>query len=429
MLAAGCDLTGVADDFDAGALVDGRDAGPRGDAGAAPLDAGPVPLSDAGTPPSDAGGLDPDPNPEPDAGPNPDPADGGGGTCEDSRDSCPAAHGLTWNCEKRFALGTNWAWHEFGADFGGITAWNKRGVSQSSSAYQADLSAMTAKKVNVIRWWMFPRLDSSGITFGPDDVPTGIGGALLADLEEGLKLAEQNDVYLMLTLFSFDNFHPTADESGVHHVGLQPMVVDGAKRQQLLQRLVAAVADAVEASPRRKRVIAWDIINEPEWAMTGANRYGGSDFQPTSGLQAVTHAQMEAFVAEATTTLHAHSRAPVTVGSAAIKWGNAWTHVDLDFYQLHYYDWVYEWFPYASYTLAMAGLTDKPVVLGEFPNAGLSAISSKGLPARTAAQFISDLWDQGYAGALSWAYSDTAFPWSSLDLASFEQRHVCETKF
>jgi hypothetical protein len=144
---------------------------------------------------------------------------------------------------------------------------------------------------------------------------------------------------------------------------------------------------------------------------------------------------METFVVEIAANLHAHSHAPVTVGSAAIKWANAWTHSDLDFYQIHYYDWVYEWFPYQTKTPASVGLTGKPVLMGEFPNAGLSALDTMHgtdhvtLPARSASQFASDLYDQGYAGALSWAFNDSSFAWDTLDLATFQASHACETRF
>jgi uncharacterized repeat protein (TIGR02543 family) len=348
---------------------------------------------------------------------------------EPCQDSCPVANGLTWECRKRFALGTNWAWHNFAADFGGISAWNQSGVSQNASAYQNDLAAMKAKKAGVIRWWMFPRFWSSGISFDANDVPQGVGGSLIADVQEGLELAEQADAYLVLTLFSFDNFKPTAEESGIHTPGLQPMVLDASKRRKLLDNVIAPIAAAVEASPYRKRVLAWDMINEPEWAMTGPNPYGNDPFEAQSGLQAVTHSQMVTFLNELAAALRAHSSAQLTLGAAAIKWGTAWTHLDLDFYQLHYYDWVYEWYPYGTVTLQSQGLTDKPVVMGEFPNAGLSAIPSKNLPARTASQFASDLLDHGYAGALSWSYTDTSFPWSSLDLETFGNAHACETSF
>ncbi len=421
---AGCGPMGVAEDPDSDGALAETDGGPAPfDASAHPADAGTS--FDASVSRADAGAAI-------DAGWDASSAPKDAGSADAGQDSCPAPNGLTWNGKKRFVLGTNWAWHNYAADFGGISPWSMAGVSQSASAYQADLSAMTAKKVNVIRWWMFPRLDSSGITFGSDDVPTGIGGTLVADLEKAMELAEQNDVYLMLTLFSFNNFQPTADETGVHHIGLEPIIVDADKRKRLIQNLVTPVAAAVEASSRKARVLAWDIINEPEWAMTGQNEYGGPAFEPTSGLQAVTHSQMETFVSEVAAALHGSSGAPVSVGCAAIKWASAWSHVPVDFYQLHYYDWVYEWFPYTTYTLQSENLTDKPVVLGEFPNAGLSAIDSKSLPARTASQFAADLWAAGYAGALSWAYSDTsntAFAWSSLDLETFEASHVCETKF
>ena len=406
LLAAGCggilDGAGDAADF-------APDAGPSADGGA-------LPAADVG-PDSDDGGQ-----PGADAAPVSD----AGETCQDS---CPATNGLTWQCRKRFALGTNWAWHQFGADFGGISAWNQRGVSQNASAFQDDLAAMKAKKAVVIRWWMFPRFWSSGIYFSAGDIPKGVGGTLIADVQKGLELAEQADLYLVLTLFSFDNFKPTADESGIHTPGLQPVALDAGKRKELFDNVIAPIAAAVEASPYRKRALAWDMINEPEWAMTGPNPYGNSPFEPQSGLQTVTHSEMVTFLSELAAALRAHSSAQITLGSAAIKWATAWKHLDLDFYQLHYYDWVYEWYPYDAVTLQSQGLTDKPVVMGEFPNAGLSAIPSKNLPARTASQLVSDLLDHGYAGALSWSYTDTSSQWSALDLETFADTHICETRF
>ena len=119
----------------------------------------------------------------------------------------------------------------------------------------------------------------------------------------------------------------------------------------------------------------------------------------------------------------------VSVGGAAIKWPKAWSQVGVDFYQLHYYDWVYEWFPYETVTLASVGLTSKPVVMGEFPIQGLSAIPSKSLPAVSAAQFAAGLWTAGYGGALAWAFNDSSFPWSPSALLTFASQHACETKY
>src|SRR5262249_49610717 len=139
--------------------------------------------------------------------------------------------------------------------------------------------------------------------------------------------------------------------------------------------LVVPVADAVESSPYKHRMIAWDLINEPEWAVTGPNLYGGEAFDPNTSLDVVTHAEMEVFLQDLASHLRGHSSALLSVGSAAIKWYDAWQNVDQDFYMFHYYDWVYEYYPYTTHNPSTLGLT-KPVVIGEFPNAGLSAVGS-----------------------------------------------------
>lgn len=345
-------------------------------------------------------------------------------------DACPAPKGgVTWDCRKRFMYGTNWAWGQWGADFGGITAWNKPGVKAASAQFDADMKKMKEAGVSVIRWWMFPRFLTESIQWGSDGAPSGIGGTLVADLQEALRLAEVNDLYVMLTPFSFDNFRPSTDEYGIHSPGLHAIVVNAALRKKLLDNLVRPVAQAVEASPYRKRMIAWDLVNEPEWAVTGASLYGDPSFEPASKCEPVTHAEMETFMQEMAAVLRGSSTALISVGGAAIKWPKAWSRVDVDFYQYHYYDWVYEWFPYATVTPATVGMNDKPVVIGEFPAAGLSAISSKGLPARTATEFAADLWGLGYAGAMAWAFNDPAFPWTPAATKPFHDQHACETAY
>jgi hypothetical protein len=344
-------------------------------------------------------------------------------------DACPSPRGgVVWGCEKRFMYGTNWAWRTWAGDFGGMAAWSAPGVSGARAAYSADLAALKAAGANVIRWWMFPRLATQAISYGADDAPSGIGGTLVADIQAALELAEQHDVYIMLTPFSFDNFAPTRTENGIYIRGLQPILVDAARRKKLVDNLLVPIARAVEASPYKKRMIAWDVINEPEWAMSGANLNGGDGFTPTAGLQSLTHAQMKTFLDEALPALRANSSALVTVGSAAIKWASAWKTVDLDFYQFHYYDWVYEWYAPQQLSLATLGLT-KPVVAGEFPLQGVSAFPARGLPALSAAQFSAELWKAGWAGALSWAYNDPAFTWRPADVKTFADQHVCETAY
>jgi hypothetical protein len=352
---------------------------------------------------------------------------GAGGGAPTAADACPAPNGVTFAGKKRFVYGTNWAWKSWAADFGGVSAWSTGGVSTAQPTFSNAMASMKSAGVNVIRWWMFPRLVSSSIQWGTDNAPSGITGTLVADIHAALALAAQRGVYLMLTPFSFDNFRPTSTEGGANSRGMTPMVTNAALRQKLINNLIVPIAQAVQSSPNRDRVMSWDIINEPEWAMSGNNLNGGPAFTPQSNLSPVTHAQMLTFVNEVSAAIKAnHPGALVSVGGAGMKWGTAWKTANVDFYQLHYYDWLYQYFPYSQYTLASAGLTDKPVVMGEFPGAGVQA---PGLPTRTGTQFITDMWNAGYAGALGWAYNDPTFPWNPTSTSAFASLHPCETAY
>ena len=72
----------------------------------------------------------------------------------------------------------------------------------------------------------------------------------------------------MLTLFSFDNFRPSADNAGIYVYGLNPIATNATQRAALVDQVVRPFARAAEQSQYRDRVVAWDVINEPEWAIT-----------------------------------------------------------------------------------------------------------------------------------------------------------------
>jgi hypothetical protein len=354
--------------------------------------------------------------------PSPAPA-GGGAAC--GADACKAPNGVTWNCEKRFMYGTNWAWKKFGADFGGIGAWGQKSVSQAPAEYAPWLADMKASGASTVRWWMFPSFATDGIIFDASGTPTGVTPTLLADVRTAIDLAKQKDVYLMLTLFSFDTFRP-GDVSGRRFPTLKSLAQDPTKRAALLANVVRPIAEEVEKSANRARVVSWDMMNEPEWAITGSDPYGDPGFDAMSGLEAIPFADMERLFNEMATTLHRASKAQVTIGSAAIKWGKAWQRVPLDFYQLHFYGWIYEYYPVTKVTPASVGMGNKPVVMGEFPIEGLAAIPAKGLPALDMPAFVKDLWSVGYAGAMAWDANSPLYAQKRDDVRAFSS---CQTTY
>ncbi len=303
--------------------------------------------------------------------------------------------GFELACGKRFLYGVNYAWNHFAADFGGIASWSQPGVSEIPDVHSRNLADMREHEMHLVRWWLFPDFRGDGVVFDDSGTPVGTGGTLAADLEIALELAARHDVYLMLTLFSFDGFRPARSLSGRWVPSLAPIVTDAERRSALIESVVRPVAKITNASPYAYRMLAWDVINEPEWALSGDNPYGGAGFSPIEELETVTHSEMEGFLEELITVLREESGAYVTVGSAGLRWTRAWSALDLDFYQVHRYDdRGYDW----TSTPLDHGL-DKPTMLGEFP--------LQGFPGMPYAAAVDAWWYYGWAGAMAWQYNSS----------------------
>lgn len=359
---------------------------------------------------------------------------GGTGACTPADDTCPAENGVTWNCKKRFAYGVNYAWAYFGGDFGGISAWSQKGVAGAKAERTSEMTDMKDHGVDVIRWWMFPDLRGDGIKLDDSRTPTGLGDTVLDDVEAALAIAAELDLHIKLTFFSFDNFCADRTDSGIDIVGLKPIVVDATKRKALIDKVVVPIARAVEGSPHKDRMVMWDVINEPEWAISGSDGYGDQDFDPQStchsgvAMEAITFAQAETFVKEVVTALHDASSAPVTVGGAAVKWAKAWSKVGLDIYDFHWYGWVDQYFPHTR-TPAEYKVDDKPVVVGEFPLNPAADTTGESFKGISYATLIDDFLAAGYAGTQGWAFSDNTGPFSwanaKVNVKAWAEEHAC----
>ncbi len=343
--------------------------------------------------------------------------------CSRVVDECPVEGGVTWQCKKRFVHGVNYAWHYFAGDFGGIPAWSQSGVAGTAPAVDKELLDMKSNGANVVRWWVMPDFRGAGVTFDSNDTPTGLGASFENDLLKALELADKNDIYLMLTIFSFDAFKPTHTEAGIKIRSLQPMILDPKKREALLEKVIRPMARIAEGSPFKKRLMSWDLINEPEWAMTGPSKYGDPAFECDGGrLQCLTHEQMESFLSDLSQVLRSEGKALISVGGAAIKWKNAWTHLDLDFLQFHFYDWINLYYPYTKSPQDW-GITSKPVVMGEYP--------FNGVPGANAAKLLASWYGTGFAGSLGWAVTDSSFDWTGnrAQFKDFSDRKSCQVRF
>jgi hypothetical protein len=338
-------------------------------------------------------------------------------------DNCSATNGgIWWHGKKRFMYGVNYAWHNFSADFGGIASWGQEGVSQNVSAFKHDLQEIKNNGANVVRWWLWPDFKGDGVRFDwEDDTPLGLGGTAIADIQKALEIADELDIYFIFCIFSHNSFRPSEIAYGRWVPGMKPILTDSYKRSQLMETVVKPLAQIVGNSPYAGRMIVWDVINEPEWAITGSNPYGDDPYAPMSDLETLTHSEMEAFIEEVIFILRSESSSLITVGGAAASWKNAWTNIDIDFYQIHWYNRIGINQDYPCDTNVSAYGLDKPIIIGEFPLcSGVEEYD----------KIVNSWWGNGYAGALSWSYTDRE-PDDALisNIKNFACNHPCETKF
>ena len=281
-----------------------------------------------------------------------------------------------------YLLGVNYPWLNYGHDFG-TTAWGHDGVSSatSRSTVEADFAYLQSQGVHVVRWFLFGDGRASP-KFNVDGKVTGFDEYFYPDLDAALAIAQKHDIYLILVLFDFHLADKANNVNGVQLGGRSKVITDSAIRQSFLDK---ALKPLLERYGKNRNIIAWEVMNEPEGAMTIP---GGQWVE-----EPVSVTEMQAFVNDVVRYIHTYSSLYVTVGSASRRWLNYWTNSQLDFYQYHYYDKMESQYS-LDYPYASLGL-DKPCIVGEFPTKSTR---------RTTTQYLDTIWKNGYAGALAWSY-------------------------
>jgi hypothetical protein len=302
-----------------------------------------------------------------------------------------------------FFLAVNYPWLAYGRDFG-RSPWGYSGIAlePSREAVGADFRQISSSGVRVVRWFLLGDGRSgvryqNGIPLGPDDV-------LFADIAAALELAGQSNLRVCFSLFDFLWLETLAAESPTSQAatrfpGRNALQFAGG-REALLERVLIPLFREFRSHPG---LFAWEIVNEPEWAIP--------EFQRSPGAT-LPFAEARAFFAEIAQAIHKESGGiPATLGSARLEWLRAWSEIGLDLLEAHYYPQL-EKDQNLSLASQLAGFTDLalPLWLGELP-ARDPAVPDYSLEAA-----LSACREAGLAGAGIWRWrlpepagSDVAF--------------------
>lgn len=311
---------------------------------------------------------------------------------------------VTFRGSSSFVTGVNLPWLVRGdqpghGDFGGGTV---DGVRANAAQLTEAFARVRATGTSVVRWFLFPG-QIWQVTRDADRRPTGLDPAVLADLDAAIQIAEQQDVYLVLTLFEGARYLPASWRSDPAH----------------REALVAALGPMFERTGRSTHVLAWEVFSEPEW-----------DIWNSGGL--VT--ESDVLVLGDLLARSVRSKAPgvlVTVGNALVAGFNPsqrsiapWLQVDLDFFAPHWFDDQLN--PPAICALCrtapdiqQAYQTSRPIVIG-------AALLPPGNTQANVAR-LNEWYTKGYAGVWLWVlFSDGVDGKPAIDLqalATFNAQH------
>jgi hypothetical protein len=286
----------------------------------------------------------------------------------------------------KFTAGINYPWNHYGRDFG-ANAWGHAGVSEPTETVrvEADFQLMQDSGVQITRWFVFGDA-RAGIKTSSDGTPIGLDEYVFADLERAISIARAHKVYVIFVLFDFLLVEPKSVKDGVQMGGRRDWIVDARKRKALIETVINPLVQRFGKEPI---VAAWEVMNEPEWAMRIRLR---------NKQHQVKTAEMQLFVKEIVQAIHASSDRPVTVGSASPRYLKYWRNVGLDLYQYHFYPSVEgRLYPSAEHSHTALGL-DKPLILGEFPTQA---------PLTQPIDYLEGALANGCAGALGWSLRAT----------------------
>lgn len=295
-----------------------------------------------------------------------------------------------------FWAGVNYP-YKSSEDFG-TSAWGYSGVAQPTTYAEidADFANLAASGVRVVKWRVFNDARTSP-TFNQDGYATGLGDHFYTDLDAALTLARRHGIYLILSLFDSGFWTTDCTQQGVHLGGHADSLTDPAKRQALINN---AIVPMLRHIGRNDRVLAFEIIAEPEWGITELNHQDDNRIK-------VPLSDVRALVGGITAAIHYYTSARATVESNRASNMVHWQGLGLDYYSFSWYDWLEPWEP-LDRPASSFGL-DRPIVIGEFPSVGSKYYS------------LSQIYDialrQGYAGAFAWSYDnpDQYTDWAKVD--------------
>ncbi len=298
------------------------------------------------------------------------------------------------NGQDLFLNGINLAWMDFAND---LTAFD-----EDLFAYVLD--TVSAVGGNCIRWWL--HINGTRSPFFINDSVAYITDNEILAMFKGLDMAYERGMGIIMCLWSFDMLRSSNSAEVKHRNTL--MLTDSVYMQAYINNALIPMLEVIGDHPA---VICWEIFNEPE-GMTPVGGWGDVDDVPVTAVQTFINRTAGAIHRNTTGTKVSNGCWSFIAGTDVGSNYNYYTDQRLiaqggdpdgylDFYMVHYYNWAGTALSPFHHPASYWEL-DKPLVIAEFAaNGPYTGISTQAA--------YDSLYNNGYAGALSWQWSGNEF--------------------
>jgi len=282
--------------------------------------------------------------------------------------------------------GTNTPWDK----------WNDFGGGFNYNWWDNEFQELSDLNINCTRVWITCDGNNTGINISNDGCISGVNTLFWSHVDQLMEIAESEQIYVMIALISFDHTKPGNPNASKWI----KMYNSADNRQSFVDNYAVPFVNRYKNNPY---FFAVDVGNELEWVWEN------------HGVPSDSVIDLISRVADGVKT---NSEVLVCQGwGAGIKYntsarggnGNYLANVNVDFYNIHYYDWQNQWFgnPF-DLSPSNYNINSKPCIIGETP--------AKGAAGYTAQQCYQKAFEKGWQGLMAWTSNgvdDNGDKWDS----------------
>ena len=290
--------------------------------------------------------------------------------------------------------------------------WNDFGGQYNDSWWDNHFSELKNNGINAVRVWINCNNDNGAMNIDENGIISDVSEKHWSDLDQFFETAAKNKIFIKATLISFDHFKSTDTHQRPQAIKWRTLLENNDAVKSFADNYTIPFVKRYADNPWLWCI---DICNEPDWVYEN----------PECGC--LSWDKISYFFAVNAAAIHENSKILVTVGVSFPKYNSDYdknlgnklsdaflqnlypnANAYLDFWSLHYYDWLGPHFgvpfyinPYGPLPGGFGLDSSKPAVIGECMAKG-SKGKTPGTENNTIVTDYENAFFNGWQGVMPW---------------------------